>query len=84
MIVAIAALLLCQLAGEALVRGLALPVPGPVLGAVLISLLYSFLTGAFPGTWLYFLGALFISVVLFIPDGIIGLVDRLRRARRAP
>lgn len=29
-------LLLCQLAGESLVRALAAPVPGPVLGAVLM------------------------------------------------
>ena len=32
---ALAALLLCQLAGEILVRALHLPVPGPVLGPVL-------------------------------------------------
>ncbi|MCC2095553.1 MAG: CidA/LrgA family protein [Hyphomicrobiales bacterium] len=36
MIVALATLLLCQLAGEALARGLGLPVPGPVLGATLL------------------------------------------------
>ncbi|WP_119301777.1 CidA/LrgA family protein [Dongia deserti] len=29
-------LLLCQLAGESIVRALAVPVPGPVLGAVLM------------------------------------------------
>lgn len=32
MIGGLAALLLCQLAGEALVRALSLPVPGPVIG----------------------------------------------------
>ncbi len=57
---------------------------GPIIGAVLVNLLYSFLTGAFPGTWLYFLGFLFIGVVLFFPDGLIGLrskikVDSLKR-----
>jgi len=36
---AIAALLLCQLAGDALVRGLALPVPGPVAGLLLLLML---------------------------------------------
>jgi len=41
-------------------------------------LLYSFLTGAFPGTWLYFLGALFLGVVLFFPEGIVGVVERWR------
>jgi urea transport system permease protein len=49
---------------------------GPIMGAILINLLYSFLTGAFPGTWLYFLGFLFIGVVLFFPDGITGLWAR--------
>jgi holin-like protein len=32
----LAALLLCQLAGEALVRALSLPVPGPVIGMALL------------------------------------------------
>jgi putative effector of murein hydrolase LrgA (UPF0299 family) len=36
MIEAIAALLLCQLAGETLARGLSLPVPGPVIGLALL------------------------------------------------
>ncbi|WP_137125894.1 CidA/LrgA family protein [Roseomonas sp. HF4] len=36
MICGLAALLLCQLAGEALARALALPVPGPVIGMALL------------------------------------------------
>ncbi len=36
MIPAITALLLCQLAGELLSRGLHLPIPGPVLGMVML------------------------------------------------
>jgi holin-like protein len=36
MIVSLAALLLCQLAGEALARGLNLPAPGPVIGMALM------------------------------------------------
>ncbi len=36
MVIAIATLLLCQLAGEALARGLGVSVPGPVLGATLL------------------------------------------------
>lgn len=38
MIKAILPLLLCQLAGEALSRGLHLPLPGPVLGLILLLL----------------------------------------------
>lgn len=36
MIQAVAILLMCQLIGETLARGLALPVPGPVLGMALL------------------------------------------------
>ena len=52
---------------------------GPIIGALTVNMLYSFLTGTFPGTWLYFLGALFVGVVLFFPDGIVGVWKRLRR-----
>jgi len=52
---------------------------GAIIGAFLVNLLYSYLTGAFPGTWLYFLGALFIGVVLYFPDGITGVVGQLRQ-----
>jgi holin-like protein len=36
MLSALATLLVCQLAGEAIVRVAALPVPGPVVGMVLL------------------------------------------------
>ena len=39
MLAAIATLLVCQLAGEALVRVASLPVPGPVVGMVLLVIL---------------------------------------------
>lgn len=51
---------------------------GPILGAVGVSLLYSWLTGTLPGTWLYVLGGLFVVVVLFLPQGIVGLWGNLR------
>ncbi len=51
---------------------------GPILGAVGVSLCYSYLTGAFPGSWLYFLGFLFIAVVLYFPDGVAGAYQRLK------
>jgi urea transport system permease protein len=38
----------------------------------------SYLSENFPETWLYFLGALFIGVVLFMPNGLAGLFDRAR------
>lgn len=39
MIASLSLILLCQLAGEIMVRGLALPVPGPVLGLLLLLVL---------------------------------------------
>src|SRR5690606_2497010 len=58
---------------------------GPILGAIGVSLSYSYLTGKFPGSWLYVLGILFICVVLFFPQGIVGALSKLkfRRAREA-
>jgi holin-like protein len=39
MLAALATLLVCQLAGEVIVRALALPVPGPVIGMALLFML---------------------------------------------
>ena len=52
---------------------------GAVLGAVLVSLGKTWLTGALPEVWLFALGALFILVTLFLPAGIIGAVRRRER-----
>ena len=59
---------------------------GPIVGAFLVNGAKSWLTVVAPEYWLYFLGALFIAVTLFLPDGIVGLVRRLRRGvkRQAP
>ncbi|MBB3177490.1 urea ABC transporter permease subunit UrtC [Variovorax sp. Sphag1AA] len=50
---------------------------GPVIGAFIVNGAKSWLTVAYPEYWLYFLGALFIAVTLFLPDGIVGLVKKL-------
>ena len=50
---------------------------GPIVGAFLVNGAKSWLTVAAPEFWLYFLGALFIAVTLFLPDGIVGGVKRL-------
>jgi holin-like protein len=39
MIASLSLILLCQLAGEVIVRGLALPMPGPVIGLLILLLL---------------------------------------------
>jgi urea transport system permease protein len=49
---------------------------GPIVGAFFVNGAKSFFTAAFPEFWLYFLGALFIAVTLFLPNGLIGLLRR--------
>lgn len=59
---------------------------GAILGALTVNLLYNYLTsehdyGFFswsPDYWQIFLGIAFVVVVLYLPDGLIGLVDKLR------
>jgi len=58
---------------------------GPIIGAFIVNGAKSWLTVVAPEYWLYFLGALFIAVTLFLPDGIVGLVRRwLRREKAGP
>jgi urea transport system permease protein len=49
---------------------------GPIVGAFFVNGAKSWFTQAFPEYWLYFLGALFIAVTLFLPNGIVGLLRR--------
>ena len=56
---------------------------GAVLGAFGVNWIQSWLTTSYPDLWLLFLGALFMGVVLFFPDGVLGVILRLGdRARR--
>lgn len=54
---------------------------GPIVGAFFVNGAKSWFTQAFPEFWLYFLGALFIAVTLFLPQGIVGLFRRKREER---
>ena len=49
---------------------------GPLLGAGLVNGMKSWFTVAFPEYWLFFLGALFIVVTLYLPKGVIGLLNK--------
>jgi urea transport system permease protein len=58
---------------------------GAIVGAIAVSAAKTYLTGAFPQAWLYFLGGLFILVTLLLPKGLMGLgslLPRLPRTRR--
>lgn len=50
---------------------------GAIIGAVGVNFARSVLTNYFPELWPFFLGGLFIAVVLVFPDGLVGLVRRL-------
>ncbi len=52
---------------------------GPIVGAFAVNGAKSWFTAAFPEYWLYFLGAIFIAVTLYLPQGIVGLVRKIFR-----
>ena len=49
---------------------------GPIIGAFFVNGAKSWFTQVFPEYWLFFLGALFIAVTLFLPNGIVGLLRK--------
>ena len=57
---------------------------GPIIGAFIVNGAKSWLTVAYPEYWLYFLGALFIAVTLFLPNGIVGLVKKWLSKEKTP
>jgi urea transport system permease protein len=56
---------------------------GPIIGAFVVNGAKSWLTAAAPEYWLYFLGALFIGVTLWMPTGVVGLAHRLDQRWRS-
>jgi urea transport system permease protein len=52
---------------------------GAVIGAFIVNLAKSWFTVAFPEYWLFFLGAVFVVVTLFMPDGVVGLYGKISR-----
>ena len=58
---------------------------GAALGALIVNFAKTWFTGALPEYWLFALGLLFVLVTLFLPKGVLGLIDNLKRKqRRAP
>ena len=57
---------------------------GAALGALIVVAAKSWLTSAFPDAWLYFLGLMFILVTIFLPRGVLGLIEQIgARGERA-
>jgi urea transport system permease protein len=57
---------------------------GAILGAVLVNLGKTILTGELPEIWLFALGGLFIVVTLFLPRGLLGLLGAHRERGDPP
>jgi urea transport system permease protein len=55
---------------------------GAVLGAILVSLAYAFLTSWASSSWNFILGGMFILVPLLVPGGLVSIPKRLLRERR--
>jgi urea transport system permease protein len=67
---------MCGVAGALYVPQVGIINPGE-MSAFIVNGAKSWLTVFAPEFWLYFLGALFIAVTLFLPDGVAGLVKKL-------
>jgi urea transport system permease protein len=55
---------------------------GAVYGAALVGSAKTFFSENFVQYWIYFIGALFVFVVMFLPQGLAGLIERLSGLRR--
>ena len=55
---------------------------GPIVGAFLVNGMKSWLTVTAPEFWLYFLGALFIGVTLYMPQGVVGLIQKINAKKK--
>jgi len=56
---------------------------GPLVGAGVVNGMKSYFTEAFPEYWLYFLGLLFVLSTLYLPQGVLGLVNKIKAKKIA-
>ncbi len=52
---------------------------GAIVGAFLVNLANTYFTSAFAEVWLYALGGLFVFGTLFLPQGLAGLISKIKR-----
>jgi urea transport system permease protein len=55
---------------------------GAIIGAFLVNGIQSYLGDELQQVWMITLGVIFIAVVLFLPRGLIGLVERMLASLR--
>ena len=51
---------------------------GAILGAILVNYTKTVFTGLMPESWLFMLGALFVLVTLYLPQGLAGLMQQMQ------
>lgn len=51
---------------------------GPILGAIIVNGAKTAFSESYPDIWLYFLGLMFVTVVVFLPNGLMGLFKNLQ------
>ena len=56
---------------------------GAVIGAILVNYAKTRFTAVWPEAWLFALGGLFVAVTLFLPRGIVGLLQDARARLQA-
>jgi urea transport system permease protein len=49
---------------------------GGIIGAILVNVLKSGLSESFPSVWSYFIGIMFVVVVMFMPKGLVGVLRK--------
>ena len=54
---------------------------GAIIGAILVNYGKTYFTGAFPEIWLFMLGRLFVVSTLFLPKGVVGVVQQWKDKR---
>lgn len=54
---------------------------GAIIGAILVNYGKTYFTGAFPEIWLFMLGGLFVVSTLFLPQGVVGIVQQWKDKR---
>ncbi len=57
---------------------------GAAIGAILVALAKTLLTGWIPEIWLFALGALFVFVTIFMPKGVLGVIENIAPKRPKP
>jgi len=55
---------------------------GPIIGAAIFAYLEEFLISQFPYHYMLIFGAVLVAVILYLPNGLVGLVQKLWRRRR--